>query len=123
MSNDMRPSEHAFFDGLGLLNCGADSRIAYDTTCRRHETVALRLFSRNAQGWSDMAALKNYWRRLSAGSAWGSTPNYDIPTEEMSSLDGDVLFSWQLGGDEFERLTADSFLKVGVCGTYSGALY
>lgn len=63
-----------------------------------------------------MAALKNYWRRLSAGSAWGA-PQYDIQTEEMSSLDSDVLFSWQLGGDEFERLTADSLLKVGVCGT------
>ena len=67
-----------------------------------------------------MAALKNYWRRLSAGSAWGyPQTGVDIPTEEMSRLDGDLLFSWQLGGDEFERLTADSLLKVRVCGNYA----
>lgn len=61
-----------------------------------------------------MAAIKNYWRRLSAGSAWGPTPV--VPTDELSNLDCDMLFTWHQSGENFEKLTADSLIKAGICG-------
>ena len=49
-------------------------------------------------------------------------------TENLTNIERDLLFTWQIGGDDFEGLTAESLQQAGICGgatqggVHSGAL-
>lgn len=65
-----------------------------------------------------MSAIKSVFAKhlSSASFPFGNLGTGPRPTDDLTPVTRDALFEWQVRGEDFQRLDADSLLQAKICG-------